>query len=168
MHSTPWQKRASVFKYAKACQWTYVVLELAKCRFCSSTIEWKQKNNRWVPYDLRGSEHRCERVIDIKEPVIDPTHAVCAKCWKPIISSRSDVCIHLNPIYVDRREVPLLKAKFHASEREKARLEREQAHHVYHCVICDSLAVSAGDSVICTLDSSHVLPVAYYGQVVSS
>ena len=117
---------------------------------------------------MHGAAHRCESVIDIKEPVIDPSRAVCAKCWKPIISHRDDVCFHLNPIFVDKREVPILKAKLRAAQRDKEKLEREQAHHVYRCVICDALAVLAGDSVICTVDSSHVLPVGYYGQVVPS
>jgi hypothetical protein len=57
------------------------------------------------------------------------------------------------------REITVLTHKAaHIPKRQiKGRLRE-----TYHCVICEAPAVRAGDSVICTADSSHVFPLECY------
>lgn len=127
-----------------------------------SPVGWRQVNGRWMPFDPKGSIHHCERMVALHAPIVDPDDAICAKCWKPIVWTRNDICSCLNPIYVHKREASTLKAKFLSSQRQEERLAKVRAREIYHCVVCDALAVAAGDSVICTADSSHVFPLAYY------
>jgi hypothetical protein len=135
---------------------------LATCRFCESPIVWREVNGRWTPFDSKGSTHHCEKMVSVKVPTVDPQNATCARCWKPIVWTRNEICSCLNPIYVDKRMAGALKSKFLSSERENEKLARERARRVFRCIICDAVAISAGESVICTTDSSHIFPIEYY------
>jgi hypothetical protein len=136
--------------------------ELPKCRFCMSAIGWREVNGRWVPFTPKGQIHHCERMTQVHVPMVEPHNAICARCWKPIIWTRNEICSCLNPIYVHKREAGNLKAQYLSSEKQKDRIAKHRAREVYNCVVCDALAVPAGDSVICTADSSHVFPLNYY------
>ena len=135
---------------------------MGRCRFCNDAISWRQLNGKWVPFSLKGSIHHCERMTHSQIPVVDPYHAICAKCWKPIVWGRNGICSCVNPIYVHKREAALLKAKFLSSQRSEEKLAKKRERETYLCLVCEAPAVAAGDSVICTEDSSHVFPVNYY------
>ena len=58
------------------------------------------------------------------------------------------------------REITVLTHKT-AHIRQKRQVNG-RLREIYHCVVCEARAVRAGDSIICTADSSHVFPLEYY------
>ena len=64
------------------------------CKFCKEPIRWQEANERWIPFNVDGTAHRCAPgQKDKSKPKAEPVRGI--NNWDKLFNYLDSMCTYL-------------------------------------------------------------------------